>query len=146
MSIAVLPVTLTAAGAAAFINIWLAIRAGASRSAIGGGLGDGGNATVLARSRSHANFAEYTPFVLILIAAIELAEGSSLWLAIVSGVYLLARLAHPFGMDGSFKQGRFVATITTLLVLLGLGGYALSLPYRLAKPAPTVLEAPLPRG
>ncbi|MBX9796062.1 MAPEG family protein [Sphingomonas sp.] len=146
MSIAILPVTLTAAGAAALINLWLAIRAGASRSAIGGGLGDGGNARVLARTRAHANFAEYTPFVLILIAVIELAEGTSLWLAIVSGAYFVARLAHPFGMDGTFKQGRFVSTIVSLLVLLGLGGYALSLPYRLAKPAPVAVEAPPSRG
>ncbi|MBX9814261.1 MAG: GST-like protein [Proteobacteria bacterium SG_bin5] len=141
----ILPITLTTAGAAALINCWLAIRAGQSRSAIGGGLGDGGNARVLARSRAHANFAEYTPFVLILIGLIELTEGSSLWLWAVSAVYFAARLAHPFGTDGSFKQGRFISTIVSLLVLLGLGLYAISLPYRM-KPLPEGVEAPLPRG
>ena len=49
--------------------------------------------------RAQANFIEYTPFVLILIGLIELAEGSQLWLWIVGVVYILARIAHGFGMD-----------------------------------------------
>jgi len=141
----ILPITLTSAGAAALINAWLATRAGQSRSAIGGGLGDGGNARVLARSRAHANFAEYTPFVLILIGLIELAEGSSLWLWAASAIYLAARLFHPFGTEGIIKQGRFISTIVSLLALVVLGLYAISLPYRV-KPLPQGTEAPLMRG
>lgn len=140
-----LPITLTSAGAAALINCWLAIRAGQSRGAIGGGLGDGGNARVLARSRSHANFTEYTPFILILIGLIELAEGSSLWLWTASALYFAARLLHPFGMDGVIKQGRVISTLVSLLALLVLGVYAISLPYR-TQPLPQGLEAPVARG
>jgi uncharacterized protein len=145
MAVALLPITLTAAGSAGLINFWLAFRSGRARAAAGGGLGHLDNDLLLARSRSHANFAEYTPVVLVLIGAIELAEGSSLWLWIVSGLFLLGRIAHPLGMENRLPQGRFIGTILALLITLGLGLYALSLPLR-AAPSPTAIEAPPSQG
>ncbi|WP_066648071.1 MULTISPECIES: MAPEG family protein [Sphingomonas] len=147
MAIALLPITLSATGAAGLLNVWLAFRSGRTRAAAGGGLGHLGDDLLLARSRSHANFAEYTPIVLILIGAIELTEGSSLWLAIVATLFLFGRVAHPLGMENRFPQGRFIGTIIALLVTLGLALYALSLslPLRTA-PAPVAVEAPPARG
>lgn len=127
-----LPITLTSTGAAGLLNVWLAVRCGRVRAASGGGLGHLDNDLLLARSRSHSNFAEYTPIVLMLIAAIELGEGSSYWLAGVSAAFLLGRIAHPLGMEGKLAQGRFIGTILALLITLGLGLYALSLPLRAA--------------
>jgi uncharacterized membrane protein YecN with MAPEG domain len=49
--------------------------------------------------RAHANFAEYTPIFLILLAAVELAVGASLWLWGIAILFILSRLAHPFGME-----------------------------------------------
>ena len=138
--LALLPITLASAGAAALINVWLAVRCGRVRAASGGGLGDLGSDLLRARSRSHSNFVEYTPFVLILIGAIELAEGASVWLGLVSALFLAGRIAHPLGMEGRFPQGRFVGTILAMLVTLGLGLYALSLPLR-AGAAPVAIEA-----
>ena len=94
-----LPITLTIAGAAALLNIWLGRRVGQMRLTHKISIGDGGNEALIARMRAQANFIEYTPFVLILIGLIELAEGSELWLWIVGVVYILARIAHGFGMD-----------------------------------------------
>ncbi|MBX9858021.1 MAG: MAPEG family protein [Sphingomonas sp.] len=145
MAVALLPITLSAAGIAGLINVWLALRSGRSRAAAGGGLGHLGNDLLLARSRSHTNFAEYTPVVLVLIGVIELAEGSSLWLWIVAGLFLFGRIAHPLGMENRFPQGRFIGTILALLVTLGLGLYALSLPLR-AAPASVAIDAPPARG
>lgn len=145
MAVALLPITLSAAGIAGLINVWLAFRSGRARGAAGGGLGHLDNDLLLARSRSHTNFAEYTPVVLVLIGVIELAEGSSLWLWIVAGLFLFGRIAHPLGMENRFPQGRFIGTILALLVTLGLGLYALSLPLR-AAPAPVAVEAPPARG
>lgn len=145
MAVALLPITLSAAGIAGLINVWLALRSGRSRAAAGGGLGHLDNDLLLARSRSHTNFAEYTPVVLVLIGVIELAEGSSLWLWIVAGLFLFGRIAHPLGMENRFPQGRFIGTILALLVTLGLGLYALSLPLRAAS-APVAVEAPPARG
>lgn len=145
MAVALLPITLTSGGVAGLINVWLAFRSGRARASAGGGLGHLDNDVLLARSRSHTNFAEYAPVVLILIGAIELAEGSSLWLSIVAALFLFGRVAHPLGMEGRFPQGRFIGTIIALLVTLGLGLYALSIPLRTA-PAPVPVEAPPGRG
>ena len=74
----ILPITLTLAGAAAVINIWLGWRVGQKRISQKVSIGDGGDPAVVCRMRAHANFVEYTPFVLILIGLIELADGVSL--------------------------------------------------------------------
>jgi uncharacterized protein len=127
----ILPITLTIAGAAAILNIWLGWRVGQVRMSNKVAMGDAGNPAVIARMRAHANYAEYTPFVVILIAAIELAIGTELWLWAVGAVYLLARIAHAFGMDvqppGRSKL-RGVGILVTMLVLLGLGLYAVAIP------------------
>jgi uncharacterized protein len=124
----ILPITLTAAGVAALINIWLAIRCGQVRTKEKISVGDGGNEALIRRMRAHANFVEFTPFVLILIALVEMASGTSTWLWVVAGVYMIARVAHGIGMDGGGK-GREVGIIVTMLVLVGLGGYAIALPH-----------------
>jgi len=116
-----LPVTLTAAAAAAILNIWLMIRVGRVRSAEKIFVGDEDNENVIRRMRAHSNFVESAPFVLILIGAIEMAGAGDPWLAYVAGIYILGRVAHGLGMDGgSFSKGRFIGTIITLLTLLGL--------------------------
>ncbi|WP_109355023.1 MAPEG family protein [Sphingorhabdus sp. EL138] len=126
----ILPITLTIAGAAALVNIWLMIRVGQVRTSEKVSVGDGGNEKVIRRMRAHANYGESLPIVLILIAIIELASGSPTWLWIVGGLYMLGRVAHGLGMDGGkLGKGRTVGTILTLLVMLGLGGYAITIPY-----------------
>lgn len=112
-----LPITLTAAGAAALINLWLAISVGRVRSAHKINMGDGGNDALIAAMRAHANFVEYTPFALILIAAIELARGPSTWLWVVSSLYLVGRVLHGIGMTG-WRPGRAIGTVTTMVTLL----------------------------
>ncbi|MDO7841656.1 MAPEG family protein [Sphingomonas immobilis] len=135
-----LPITLATAGGAGLINLWLAIRTGMVRRPAGVMIGDGGNALLQARMRAHANFVEYAPFVLLLIALIEFAAGSSTWLWVVSAVFLLGRLAHPLGMEakGGGGIGRMIGFATTALILLGLSLYAVALPFT-ASAAPVVL-------
>lgn len=116
-----LPVTLTAAAAAAILGIWLMIRVGQVRGSEKVSIGDGGNDKVIRRMRAHANFVESAPFVLALIAAIELAGKGGAWLPYVAGLYMLGRIAHGVGMDdGTFGKGRMVGTLITMLTLLGL--------------------------
>ncbi len=136
MGSTMLPITLVTAGAAAIINLWLALRTGAVRTRAKVSIGDGGDDTLLRRMRAHANFVEYAPFIVILIGLIEVATGSSIWLWAASALFLLARVAHPFGMDG-MPVGRMAGTLITFALLLGLGGYAVTLPF-LAYPAKTV--------
>ncbi|HEX9947985.1 MAG TPA: MAPEG family protein [Allosphingosinicella sp.] len=134
----ILPITLTIAGAAALLNIWLARRVGQVRMSQKISIGDGGNEVLTARMRAQANFVEYTPFFLILLAVIELAIGSRVWLWIVAMVYILGRLAHAFGMDRPHPDRlrlRMIGIIVTFLVLLGLALYAIALPYLERAPA-----------
>ena len=126
----VLTITLTIAGAAALLNLWLAGRVGQLRIRDKVSIGDGGNAAVTARMRAHANFAEYTPIFLILLGLIELALGSETWLWIVGILFILGRLMHPFGMDRPAPNAlRMIGTFITFACLLGLALYALYLPY-----------------
>lgn len=117
----ILQTTLSLAAAAAVINFWLATRTARVRLAKKVLHGDGGDGLLLQRMRAQANFVEYTPFVLILIAAIEMTGKSGTWLAIVGSLYMLARVAHGLGMDRTganpLRAGGFIVTV---LVLLGL--------------------------
>ena len=131
-----LPITLVTAGAAAIINLWLALRTGAVRGKAKVSIGDGGNEALIRRMRAHANFVEYAPFIIILIGLIEFTCGTSWWLWGASALFLLARVAHPLGMDG-VPVGRMAGTLITFVLLLGLGGYAVTLPF-LVHPAKTV--------
>jgi uncharacterized protein len=128
MSPILLPITLTTAGAAAIINLWLALRTGAVRTKAKVSIGDGGHEALIRRMRAHANFVEYAPFILILIALIEFTTGTSTWLWVASALFLLGRVAHPLGMDG-LPAGRMAGTLITFALLLGLGGYAATLPF-----------------
>ena len=125
-----LPITLTIAAGAALVNIWLMIRCGKARTQGKVSIGDGGDDFLIRRMRAHSNFVESTPFVLILIAALELSGHGSNWLWYVGIAFIFGRLAHGLGMDGgTFEKGRMVGTLITMLTLLGLAGYALSSVY-----------------
>ncbi|HWK37168.1 MAPEG family protein [Sphingomonas sp.] len=114
-----LPVALATAAAAAIVNIWLALRVGRLRISEKIMVGDGGDSRMTARMRAHANFTEYAPFVLILLALVELAAGSSPWLWGAGAVFIAGRLLHAFGMDG-WRAGRMTGILTTWIVLAGL--------------------------
>ena len=116
-----LPVTLTACAAAALINLWLAIRVGQMRGHLKVIHGDDAGGPLTRRMRAQLNFVENTPFVLALIAAIELSGKGEPWLAWVAGVYMLGRVAHGIGMDGEGPtKPRMIGTLITMLTLLGL--------------------------
>lgn len=138
-------ITLVTAGAAALINLWLAIRTGAARRASGISIGDGGNDALIRRMRAHANYGESAPFIVILIALIEFTNGSSIWLWTASVLFLFGRIAHPLGMDG-LRLGRELGTTITFLLLLALGGYAVALPFIAAPAAHVVPSSPVRNG
>ena len=116
-----LPTTLCMAAAAAIINFWLAIRCGQVRTKEKISIGTGGNDLMERRMRAQLNFAENTPWVLFLIAGIELAGKGAGWLAIVGAAYMLARIAHGLGMDGgSLEKGRGIGVMVTMLTQIGL--------------------------
>ena len=60
--------------------------------------GDGGNAMMIKRMRSQANFAEYVPFGLLLIGIYEAGGGSHGVVEALLIILVIARLLHPVGM------------------------------------------------
>ncbi len=126
----ILPITLTVAGAAALINIWLGVRVTLLRRRHNVSIGDGGQNAIATRMRAHANFTEYAPFFLILLGLVELADGPATWLWAAAILFLAGRLLHPFGMDRAggnrLRVGGMVLTWTSLALL---ACYALAIPY-----------------
>jgi uncharacterized membrane protein YecN with MAPEG domain len=126
----ILPITMTMAGAATLLNLWLGFRVGQMRHAHAVSIGDGGALPLVARMRAQANFVENTPFFLILLGLIELATGSATWLWAVGALYIVVRLLHAFGMDRPpGNRLRMIGAIATSLLLVGLAVYALVVPY-----------------
>ncbi len=124
----ILPITLVSAGAAAILNFWLMVRIGMVRREAKIALGDGGHPPLVARMRAQANFIESAPIVLVLSGLVELARPGSPWLLGVMGIYMLGRVAHGVGMDGKQPSRlRMVGTLTTILTLLGLAVWAISI-------------------
>ncbi len=134
-----LPMTLVTAGGLALINAWLGFRVGQVRGRAKISVGDGGHEPLIRRMRAQANLVEYAPFVLALIGLVEFNIGSTTWLWIVASAFLVARVLHAFGMDG-WGLGRVVGTGVTMLVMVGLGLYAISLPLLPHHAAPAPVE------
>jgi uncharacterized membrane protein YecN with MAPEG domain len=94
-----MPITALYAGLLTPLFILLAIRVVQARHGARVGVGDGGDPALLRRMRVQANFAEYVPMALLLMA---LAESLSTrgWLLHALGVALvLARIVHAAGMS-----------------------------------------------
>jgi hypothetical protein len=143
-----LPITLTIAGAAALMNVWLGLRVSLLRRRLKVSVGDGGQTGIATRMRAHANYIEYTPFFLVLLGLVELARGSQSWLWWVAILYIFGRIAHAFGMDREganlLRAGGIVITWTCLL---GLAAYALAIPYlERSRPAPLSYAMSAPGG
>jgi uncharacterized protein len=116
-----LTTTLSLAAAAIFINLWHFVRIVRIRGAEKIIHGDGGNVLLMRRMRAQANFIENVPLTLILIGLIEASGKGGQWLAYVGGVYLLARVAHGFGMDAEgANAARAGGMLLSLLIQVAL--------------------------
>jgi uncharacterized membrane protein YecN with MAPEG domain len=121
-----LPITLTFAAAAALLNVWLAMRLCRLRMSENILNGDAGNTVLMKRMRAQSNFVEYTPFILILTGLIEMAWDSPSWLWVLALIYIVARIAHVFGMESDTpSKGRIFGFVVTFITLLTLSGAAI---------------------
>ena len=88
-------------------------------------LGDGGHDYLQARIRTHANFAEYAPFGLVLMLAAETAGAGAPWLHAAGATLVVARFAHAWGLGlGGPQAARGIGYVLSLLALAiaALGG------------------------
>ena len=78
------------------------------------GIGTGRNKSVERAMRVHANFAEYVPFALLLIALLELNKANSALLIGLCSVLLVGRLVHAYGV--SMENERFAYRVCGMLM------------------------------
>ncbi len=120
-------VTLCTAGLCGLLYLVLSIRVVQVRARSRVLIGDGGDVDLLQRIRAHANFAEYVPICLILIAAIELSYENPpriLWVA--GGALLAVRISHAVGMGRSDANAwRAIGALGTWLVMGCLSVWAI---------------------
>ncbi len=83
-------------------------------------IGSGGTPDLERRIRVHANFAEYVPFALLLLAMAELRGASAFALHAMCLCLLVGRLLHAWGVSRTSENLRFrqagVALTFTVLV------------------------------
>jgi uncharacterized membrane protein YecN with MAPEG domain len=61
-------------------------------------LGDGDNKDMVVRMRTHANFIEYVPLILILMGILELSKVNRIGLAVMGALLIIFRIFHAIGM------------------------------------------------
>jgi uncharacterized protein len=73
-------------------------------------VGDGGDVTLLRRMRVHANFAEYVPFAVLMLALAESLQAPALLLHLCGASLLAGRLSHAYGVSQQPENLRFRVT------------------------------------
>jgi uncharacterized membrane protein YecN with MAPEG domain len=112
-------VTALYAGILGLMAIPIAMRAGFTRARLNISVGDGGNRDLLLAMRRHANFAEWVPLALILIALLEMNIALKLPIHILGAVLVAARASHAFALRADTMQGvgRLFGAMSTALVV-----------------------------
>ncbi|HLJ65363.1 MAG TPA: MAPEG family protein [Stellaceae bacterium] len=113
-------ITALYAGILAIIGLVLAMSISRMRGSTKTGIGSGGNPALERMIRAHGNFTEYVPLILVLMLLMEAGGASHLWLHIMGIVFVIARLAHAYGlsMNSGTSPARLVGASLTYLVLL----------------------------
>ena len=120
------PVTLITTAACAVLNMWLGGRVGKYRGKFKVSVGDGGHEPLLRRMRAQANFIEAAPLFLLLLLGLELSGANRLGLAVIAGIFVVVRIAHPIGMESADKRRwRMTGAMGTGLTTLALVIWAL---------------------
>ena len=102
-----------------------------TRGASGVSLGDGGDRLLQRRIRGHANFAEYVPIALILLAFLEEAGANAIAVHGLNAALVLGRLMHAFALSTLTlrpicRTGGMVLTFAVITVA-ALGGLGISI-------------------
>ncbi|GGB53498.1 membrane protein [Roseibium aquae] len=116
-------VTPIVAGLLALLYLFLSVRVIRLRGQERISLSDAGNAEMQRRIRVHGNFAEYTPFALVLLLLLEL-QGAPWWYLAVLGLMLLAgRSLHAYGVSQNPEPLQLrIAGMAMTFAVLALGG------------------------
>lgn len=114
----------------ALLFIILSIRTIKTRREHKVAIGDGGEKSILRASRVHANFSEYVPFTILLIAMLEMQSYSDWMIHGLCIVLVAARIAHAYGVSKANENFKFrIFGTATTINIIGICAFLL-----LAKP------------
>jgi uncharacterized membrane protein YecN with MAPEG domain len=102
-----LAITAFYASLLAFLFIALSARVIAQRRAARVELGDGNDKDLMRRIRIHANFAEYVPFALLLMALAESLAPPRPLIHLAGLLLVAGRVMHAWGVTGGLPRLRF---------------------------------------
>ena len=120
------PVTAFFAGALALLFIALSVYVIRNRYTLRLPIGHGGDVPMERRIRAHANFAEYVPLALVLMAVNELNGMPQGYLALLGGLLAAGRVFHAYSILVAetrsrprilFRQTGMGATLTVIAIL-----------------------------
>jgi uncharacterized protein len=85
--------------------------------------GDGDNIKLRSAIRAHANFAEYVPIIVLMVALLEMSGVPGIRVHLLMAALLVSRLLHPLGMyvgprTLQFQICRVGGIVLTMLVLI----------------------------
>ena len=104
----------------------LAVQVGRRRMRDRAAFGDNGSLALRSAIRAHANFMEYVPIIVLMIALLEMSGTPAARIHWLMGLLLIARLLHPLGMYVGPRTVQFqicrVGGITLTLLVLVLAG------------------------
>lgn len=81
--------------------------------------GNGGNDLLQLAIRTHANFIEYTPIALILLACVEFNNFAPTWCIHMIGLFLIAgRFAHAYGLSNNVMKFRVKGMQLTFVAIV----------------------------
>jgi uncharacterized protein len=114
-----MPITALYAALLAPLFLLLSARAIRQRRGAKVAVGDGGDAILLRRMRVHANFAEYVPIALLLMALAESLQTWPWFLHLCGLALLTGRLSHAYGVSQpretySFRVFGMAATLSVI--------------------------------
>lgn len=115
-------ITMFYAGLLGLAFLGLALRVVRLRRSLQVGVGSGGHDSLNLAVRAHANFAEYVPLAVILLALVEAGTAAPVWaLHLLGSGLLVGRLMHGYlGLNRSagYSVGRLWGTGLTWLVMV----------------------------
>lgn len=119
-----MPITAFYASLLALLFLLLSLRVIAQRREARVEIGVGESHELLRRSRVHANFAEYVPFALLLLAFAESLKAPSVALHGLGLMLLVGRLVHAYGLSQTPHIPRLrVFGMWLTLTVIGLAAF-----------------------
>jgi uncharacterized protein len=127
------PVTALYGALNAIFNIALANNVSLKRVQHKISVGTAGNEKLELAVRMHGNNAEFVPLAVVMLLVAELSGGSNLWLHVLGGSLLVARILHVLGLPRPAPNPpRFLGTAVTWVMIVATSLYVLALRYGLA--------------